>query len=627
MHPLLRSTYFRVTATVLALLVIVLMSVDRPEKAERRIAERRADGKTVPTHYYIEAWSWYGLLANIGLAAVLVGITPWAARKVVQDAGLQPSRNNLTRLDLVVVALAISLAAFQNYPRLDHSLWGDEEYTMKRLIADEVERGDDGKLTITDIPWTTTLWGFRKTTNHIGYTAVARVFHDTFFTPGTGPGDPIFSERLIRIPVYIAGLLSIAALAWACAVWGLRTGLWLILIFYIMHPWFVRFGVDARGYGFVLLLVPLLLGFLGRATQTGRWCWWLAFGFAQFYLFWTYFGSVYFLACLNLAAIGLIAFDIEKTKPDRWAIASRWFVANFMSAMLIIALMAPCYPQLFEFLATKPLAGKMDGAWFVDAAAYLLSGMPWYPWDAANPLCVSWTGAARGGGVFAQVLAVLFFVGASVIGLRKLSGDARCRWLLIIILGAPVLMILHQALAGIRPYHWYLIGFLPGVCVLLIAGCEVMDKRRFTELLFTIVVWGGFYFITSEERHTLSLHPIEPCRESVALTRDITNPRHPDYDKAVITGAFAFYTEGYDPGQYRFDNADGMKALMKRADAEGKKFFVNFGHMAWARMHHADIMALLDDPQLFEHTATIPGLFLASTREVYRYKAGSLSGL
>jgi len=628
---LLRNRYFCITASVLLALIVVFLCVGRPVKAEKRIAERIAAGKSVPVTWYVAPWLWKGLVANIGLAAVLVALTPLARRKLSDRWKEEAPSRPLVKWEKIILVGVIGIAAVQNAPRLSHSLWGDEEYTGRRLIADEVERDANGKLVFEKQSWLTTFWSFRKPTNHIGYTVVARAVHDTFFKQGSAPTDPWFSETLIRLPVYVAGLLSILTLVWACRVWGFGNGAVLLAFGYILHPWFVRFGVDARGYGFVLMYLPLMIALLGRALQTGRWKWWLLLSLAQFHAFWTYFGLVYFLVTFHLAALAIIVTARDRAREDRLVLATRWAVANVMSLMLIVALEAPCLPQLFEFLSQKTLEGKMDGPWFLDAACYVISGIPWYPWDAANPLCNAWTHPQGGSSALfiGAPLIVVAVIMAFFAGVRELWNESRRRWLLIIVFGAPLLMLLHQAHSHIRPYHWYLIPYFPGFLMVAAAffsrvepfdgNRELTSKERLrSKLIFLPIL--ALQTATSQERRLLTQHPIEPCRESVALTRTITNPRHPDYDKDVITVAFAFTSEAYDPGQIKIAKGDELRALMARADKEGKKLFVNFGHKAWAVMYFPDIVAIIDDARQFEHVATLPGLFLASTREVYRYK-------
>lgn len=626
-----RNRYFRITASVLLALVAVFLSVERPVKTEKRIAGRIAAGKMVPVTWYVGPWLWKGLIVDIGLAALLVAATPFAARKLSGGWKDEPPQSRpFAKWEKPLLAFIVVIAAVQNAPRLGHSLWGDEEYTVRRLIADEVERDADGKLVFGKQSWLTTFWSFRKPTNHIGYTVVARAVHDTFFKQGTGPTDPWFSETLIRLPVYIAGLLSIVALVWACRVWGFGNGAVLLAFGYIMHPWFVRFGVDARGYGFVLMYLPLMLALLGRALQTGRWSFWLLLGLAQFHAFWTYFGLIYFLVTFHLAAVLMMWTARGWSKDDRTVMFTRWFVANLMSVMLIVGIEAPCLPQFFEFMSQKVLAGEMDKAWFVDAIAYVISGVPWYPWDVANPLCNAWTHPQNGSfALFVGAPGLIVTVGAAfVVGTREFWRGGRRRWLLLVIFGAPLLMLVHQAHSHIRPYHWYLIPYFPGFCIVAAAFFARLlpldDLKAINRHLWhgstAALILVSIRVATAQERRLLTQHPIEPCYESVALTREVTNPHHPDYDKDVITVAFAFTAEVYDPGTIKIANGDDLRAQMGRADKEGKRLFVNFGQKAWAVAYFPDIVALVDDSQQFEHLATLPGLFLASTREVYRYK-------
>lgn len=639
-----RNNYLLLTCLLLIVLLLAAVLIEHPRKVDQHIAERKAAGKAVPTHWYVHADVWRGLTVDAVLAALLMALTPWAGRKLREqqpsDTNHAISRENvptwLRRTPLIMATMCAVIFASTSYQRLSHSLWGDEEYTMKRLIAPDVERMEGGKLKFKETPWTTTLWSFRKTTNHIGYTAVARLFHDTFFKPGTDARGGWFSEFWIRFPVWLAGIGSVYAITWAMLRW--RCGLAVVMpLFWILHPWMFRFGSDARGYGFVLLLVPLLFGLVERATATGRWRWWLSCAFTQFYLLWTYTGAVYLVTTLNLAALGMIASD--KTRHgERLALISRWVAANLLSAMLLIGLMAPCVPQLIEFLESKPLSGTLDAHWFQDTFSALLTGLPWYVWDAANPLCLSLSQAyEKAPAAISVILAVIII--SLLLGTVSLAMRPRARWLLVAILGAPALMIAHMMLTGVRPYDWYLIPFLPGVFILMASAPDVflMRAQRKKEhassflrqhafaisaiaVIFNLSALGSK--VQMRQLAFLGRHPIEPCRESVALTREIINPRHPDYDMGVLTGGFSFYTEGYDPGMVRFQTAEELKSLMARADAGKKKLFINYGFPAFTREHNREIFKLLDDPGLFRRKARLHGLFFTATREVCEYLGG-----
>ncbi len=276
------------------------------DEQERRIAERKASGSAVAPEAYVPVWLYKGLQANLVIAGLLLLASPWLGRRRPKDIRLvpEPAHAPLKGWEIALCAGLMGIAAWHNAPRLSHSMWGDEEFNASRFILQYVDRDDGGALHIHERPWITTLWNMRKPTNHLGYSFFARLTHDAFFRPGNGPTDPWFSEALLRTPVFIAGLLLIPAFLWALRVWGLRA--WWGLLLLLLHPWFTRFGVDGRGYGFVMLCAAMMLGVLGRAVQTGRWRWWLAFGLLGFVLIWSNLQGLYPLVALHLTAFACL---------------------------------------------------------------------------------------------------------------------------------------------------------------------------------------------------------------------------------------------------------------------------------------------------------------------------------
>lgn len=620
MRSLIHTPYFRITATIFVVLVVTLLVVERPVRMERRIAERAVTlGKDAPTHWLIPVWLWRGLAVNTGLAALLVALTPLAARPLPERPTHPPASRPLTSRDRWILAAAFTLLLASNLPRLDQSLWGDEEYSMKTYIAAQPVQMEDGTWKMETRPWSTTLWDFTRPTNHVGYTVIARLFHEALFRPDPAPDAPWFSERAIRLPVLLAGLGALFSLVWCCRVWGFGAGAAWVALGYVGHAWMVRFGADARGYGFVLFLTPLLLGALGRALQTGRWRWWLAFGFIQFYLVWTHLGVVHMLMALNLAAIWLL-FRLPNSK--RLVQSSRWAVASIASMMLGLFLMAPILPRFLSFMKKNVLEGSIDRTWLADMAGYLYCGTPWVDWDVSNPLCFSLSQEA----VPAWIAATFMLLACAllIIGSWQLWRDPARRPLVIFLVGGPVLMLTQLFIGNTRPYHWYLMPFLPNLLLLLAAAWPSPESRptittRVVPILL-ILTFLGIHLLGFETSRALTRHPIEPCRESVALTRSVTNPAHPNYGKEAITASPGMTTEAYDPAVIRFENADQLRALIAQSKSERRPLFLNFGFRRLLSSAQPEIFALIDDPNLFEPIAVLHGQFIASTREVFRLR-------
>ncbi len=610
------------------------VAVDRPVKEEKKLARLLEAKNSASWRAYVPVYLWRGLTVDVGLAALLVAACAVAGRRLAQSGAEEERSTGLgTKL---LVGGCVLVAALQTVPRLSFSTWGDEDYTVKTYVNDQFVTAPDGTHTLERVPWANVLWHYKRPNNHVGYTAVARAVHDAFFRPGTGPTDPIFSETLVRLPAFAFGLLSVLTVAWMARVWGWTRGLWLVLPFYVLHPWLIRFGSEVRGYAVVLATVPLLVGLVGRALQTGAWRWWLGMALVQTYLFWAYWGVVYVLVCLHAALVLLCLTHPARAWAERRVLLARWLVACLLPAMVISVLMAPNLPQFLEFMRdNKQLAGGMDAVWWQDAWGYLVSGTPWHAWDASAPHCVALAqmgpvgravALAAGGGLLA----------VAALGAWRLWRGGYTRWLLLPFAGAPVLFIAHMTLSGVRPYHWYLSLFLPGFLALLLAGvAPVLDafaawwRRRPAErpapavpgapavLLLTV---AAVCVLGTPQRLMIVRHPLEPCRESVALTRQVTNPRHPDFGRGSMTGGFTMFTEAYDPAMIRFQTADELRALMAQARETGRDFFVNFSSRHFCEQNYPDLFAIFNDPEQFELVAVLPGGFDAGTREVIRMK-------
>ena len=608
-----RHPYVISTLSVFLVLLVTLLVVDRPVKSEREIERRIAEGKKVGLRHHVPVWLWRGLCVNVGLAGLLVALSPLAT-KPLRGLRRAVEAPPLSKPEWLLLGLAAGLFLCHGVPRLSHSLWGDEENLMLHCIADQVTKQADGSLVIEPVSWRETFWNYTRPTNHIGYTVVARLFHELVCERGTGPTDPFFSETAMRLPVLLSGLGWLVALVWCCRVWGWHRGAVPAALALSGHAWLTRFGVDARGYGFVVLLLLVMLACLGRALQTGRWRWWIGFGLAQFYLVWVHPGSVHGPVMMNVAALVMIIRDRETS--DRMVLGVRWLVATVVCSMLLIGLMAPILTPFLGFLKKHVLAGEIDGSWLIDAWAYLATGTPWFPWASDNPLCVSlrdslflpgWLSASVLGG-----LGVLMGWGIWVT-LRQ----AGQRWLLLFLLGGPALMLLHLVVSGTRPYHWYAIPFLPCVVVLWAVAIHEVGRWRWWVTAGLVLAVAGLAW---QQNDRLLQHPMEAIRESVAMTRGVTNPRNDGYGKDVMTACCMMTPGGYDHGALEFDSVEGLRKVMAEADRRKLPLFVNFGFRALYREVHPEVLALLDDRQLFEPVGVWPGLFFPTTREVVRYR-------
>lgn len=623
-----RLVYYGVLAAVVAAgVAFCALAAEKPWDFAQRAAERAAEGKDFPIRWRMMIGLWWGALFNAILATFLIAAGRWLLIPPPPDTRA-PAPRTPASLKWLVIAntlAAIAYSAAANAPRLRHSLWGDEETTMRTYVVGEYQRAEGDRLAFRERTWTDTLFNYKVPNNHILYSILARVSHRLLHDPPAAddPDALYFSELAMRLPAYAAGLAAVAALAWFMVRLGFARaaiiGTWIL----VLHPWYVRYGTEARGYSLLLFLIPCLWTVLLAALRSGLWRWWLLFGLVQFLAFYSHPAAIYLILPTNLAALTMIAFD-PRGSAVRGALGRRWFVAGLASTMLVVQLMLPLAPQLAAYLETPRAQGPMGSGWLRDAAAYLTSGIPMRPWDADNPLCVSWLTTFRDHRAIFIALASLAAIALGAGAVRLWVSSVRTRALLAPLLLPAPLMFAHNAISGNYLYFWYLVIALPGAVTVAAIGIEwtsrIASSRRIRDAGLVVasgIAIGAFAFLTAAQRRIYREHPSEPLRESVALTRRILNPAHPDIDRAITIG-FHMITKGYDPAHRRAESADDLRRWIEAARTSGRPLHVNFAQEGLARVAHPEIMTLLDDPSLFTEVARIPGLDEQCTRVVLR---------
>ena len=184
-----------------------------------------------------------------------------------------------------------------------------------------------------------------------------------------------FREDVARIPSYLAGILSVGALALLLWRLGFPAAGVVAAFLLVIHPWHIRYASELRAYSFMLCILPLCYVFLVEALDTGRWRWWSAFGASLFILMYSNALNIYPAAGARTV----------RTCGDSTSMASSGsadsdgpvLVVTLLAGMAFLQLMLPCLPQFVEYQNTTAVQGPMDRRWLLSYLGLLFAGAPW----------------------------------------------------------------------------------------------------------------------------------------------------------------------------------------------------------------------------------------------------------
>ncbi|MCP4847097.1 MAG: glycosyltransferase family 39 protein [Verrucomicrobiaceae bacterium] len=623
--PRRNLVFYGILLLIFSLIILYLLNAELPWK--KGITARKLAGKTIKPEHYAVTGLWYGSWISLFTLPVLAAIGRLSLRRLSPNftrlrAGLGKDSSPAF---LVLAAIAISIAALQLFPRLDNSLWGDEDYTTRRAIIGQWERNAEDQLAFRKAKWTDTLFYYKTPNNHVLFSILARIAHLGYNDEGN-PANLHFKESLLRTPAFIFGLGSVISLGYLIAVIGYRRAAIAAMFLLALHPWYLRHACEARGYAIALCLAPLALTFLIKALRRGRWRYWSAFGAAEFLLFYAYPGTIYILVPLSAGALSYIWITKKDlARGDKLTLTSRWFSSCTFAAIPAIILMAPNLPQMQAYFARARAQGELSMNWLWDNLCYMGTGMPWNPWEANNPNCLF---LAETPAISLTILAL--FYGFILLGALRLSKSG-CRWLLFTLCIPYLLMLSHSLIGNVLLYQWYAIIHLPFALCLASIGLECISSTIQSVRLRTqagLLLLAAFlipYSLHTKAQRTLQRdQSVEPLLESVRITRKVLNPLHPDVDNA-ITAQFCMITPGYDPTSYIIkrkyspEPEKKLHSLMQMADETRKPLHVNIGQPALARLEWPELMTILEDQALFQALDPLYGLQSGSSRYIFRY--------
>ena len=518
-----------------ALAAWVVFAVEKPWTMDLANRENWKLGQVVS--YY----SFWAAVANLCILAVLICTAGWWAAPV---PSWLPRRTVVSpRWFWPLIISAMIFCGIAAGMRMNFGFVHDEDYSARRVIAGSYKVGTDGQVSLGKLRWTETLYFYDIPNNHLLHSVLGRLC----WTAWRAVAPPVkwhMKEWVIRVPAWLGGVGAVCMLGvllrrYFSPLAGVLAA-WLLAL----HPWYIRFASEARGYSLMLCIMPIMLYFWLRAIQQNEWRWWLLHSASQFALVYCYPGSLYVLIVLNGATAGWLLSKI--VREGECPVTGRWLVSNCFAAMAAVQLMLPLVPQFRSYMQTQDAGVPIGVQWVVNAAAHFLSGVPWsktnlpnFPYPELMPYAMSHPG------LFVGVLTGIF--GLIVLGYAAMfrrpwpEGPVIATTLLLPgIAGFTVAKLLQQTL-----FEWYLIYLLPGLVAGAAVGAVIFgrwlakaSRRDWVETLPGLVLVLSYGAFSQPFRSWFCTHPMEPVKEAVLAIRGTLDPNDARH-RELLTGVLA----------------------------------------------------------------------------------------
>ncbi len=576
-----------------------------------------------PKEHALIGW-WWAAVSGAGIAfLLLLTLSVWMPMgqhegdeihnvavpedEATGDGGFSAVVSGRPLFYLMAIAAVLVGGGLRAY-RLDHSLWNDEEYAMRKFAHGDYQKDSEGRPVFHPTTWQETLAENGNGNNHVLHSVLSRLSL-TAWRGVWGHGPDKFSETWLRMPSYLAGLGTIFVIALIGAEFGLSwVGIGAAFLL-ALHPWHMRFAAEAKGYSLMMFSIGLCVLGLIRAQRTHSLRAWLLFAVGEVGILTSFLGAIYVVVALNVMAIIEL---LLRRQPRRFAALIAF---NLLAAVPVMWLMLPSVPQVLGFIAhdnSARLVANMD--WLRDLGAHLAAGvlyanpMPsshagtsWEMLYAAHPLVL---------GPLGWFLGLLVALGVVTAAFES----AATRFAIVALVLAGGLGFVHARLQHHPNLTWYYLYLLFPLC--LAAALAIVRLGVMPAALMAIAV-GLFGYATEVPRGVVLNVDRQPIRQTVAAIRDLR--------PFAYTGVFGVsdkQAESYDPSVTVLSSLADLEALAAKAKLGNNATFVYFAGERETANRSPELLKAVTESGAFE-------LFkeFKATEALFSYKIYHLVGV
>lgn len=633
-----RISVLLVLAGLFLLLAVYLLVSENPWEDAKEMADRVAAGKSVKLEYQVAL----GLFLAAGLNLVICTglLVAWwffdcqlpAPNWGISGGDKYGAINNRQNPGMggrffCWVLLAVVLAGGGlRWHLASHSLWWDELWTVENAVVGAYEPDDEnpGTLKFSDVSWERSAWYYRKPTNH-AVASLSSKLADGVWRNFSDAGKHEVRDIVIRLPMMLSSLMTMLVVGWLGWRWRMPwAGLGAAALL-ALHPWHIRYGVDARAYSFVVLWAAMGCLWLSEMVRQGRRSIfpWLMFGLNQFLLVWSFPQAVWLAVGFFLAAVGLV-FACWHEKRDRQTALWTLVLVNLLAGVLFIQMFAPNLIQMKVWLAAdqgQHGGHELNAGRFQELLTQAFFGMP--PHRAGE-------GAAAGlPSFFGQLRehplvvwgAMLVLAAATLVGGLYLAQDKFRALLILAGIGIGGLLgLVFYGLVGTYFYHRFLVFlvipvvFLPAVALQFVVVGREKGQQTAVGVAGLVLLAGIYAAVVWPQLKVLNERSYAPLREVAGFFQEarggVFSDPGPEGKKVIATtyGHGGETLNVYDPEVKVLRSLAELKAEIKTARETGVRLFVAYDHRQLNEALVPDGFTWLDDPSKFNEVASFPAI-------------------
>lgn len=420
---------------------------------------------------------WAGVVVAGGLLVAMLSSRWWwpVANPSPRPASSPPILPG--RAEILVLLVLLLLSAWIRAPQLDRMVFRDEQDTLRYMIQGyhQVNKRTQ-ELEFVPATWADAVFWNPHGNNPV-LTSIASKASLDLWRAATGAPREVIHRVVFRLPLFFAGLFTILVLWWMARALLPPGGALVAAALGALHPEMINYGIEARGYGFMLLGSALALGAAFRALRQGDWRHWWLLGAGYWIMLTAYVGAAFFV----LLTAGVIAAVLirrwRKRLPGGGRDLARFLLAGFAAAAVFFLLETPALMCFATRDQAFPWKNELDGGWIFSFWTQHATGQMFAdPWERlGKPPFLAY--------LFGKLFpaAPLYWTLALLIPPLSLLGLARAwrtqpRWLLALLLAVIVSpyaqMVTHFEIIDRVLFFFYLLYWLPVLFLLIAMGLE-----------------------------------------------------------------------------------------------------------------------------------------------------------